>query len=183
MGLLTTESLTIASNEETIFIGSNTNKALPSNIEAVPTQIHPAWKAFDRNYPELTNAIWIADRKNITTDEAIDGGQYTFARDFDVPFDLSRMRSAELCLLVDDFCEVMVNEIRFGRVAGFQDIHKFDISKAVKKGPNRVQFFVENIDFHAKNNPNTDRVFYESREKFLMNPYGFKFSIVIQYFA
>ena len=184
LGMLSTQRLTIVSDEETIFIGSNTNKALPSNVKAVATQIHPAWQNVgDRLNPELKTATWIADRKIISNDEAVEGGQYTFARDFDVPFDLSRMRSAELSLLVDDYCEVMVNETRFGRVEGFRVIHTFDISKAVKKGTNHVQFVVENMNFRVKNNPNTDRAFFESEEKFLMNPYGFKFSIIIEYFG
>jgi hypothetical protein len=183
LGMLSPETLTVVSNEETIFIGSNTHRALPSNVKAVATQIHPLWKEADRKYPELRTATWIADRKNITNDEAIHGGQYTFVREFEMPFDLSRMRSTEIYLLVDDFCEVIVNETRFEKVEGFQDIHNFDISRAVQKGTNRVQFVVENRDAHAENDPNVNKGFYESKEKFLWNPYGFKFCIVIQYFG
>ena len=183
LGMLSTQSLTFVSDEQTIFIGSNTNKALPSNVKAVATQIHPAWHVADSLNPELRTATWIADRKTISNDEAVEGGQYTFARDFDVPFDLSRMRSAKLSLLVDDYCEVMVNETRFGRVEGFKSIHTFDIGKAVKKGINHVQFSVENMNFRVKNNPNVDKAFFDSKEKGLMNPYGFKFSIVIEYFG
>jgi hypothetical protein len=183
LGMLSPETLTIVSDEETIFIGSNTNRALPSNVKAVATQIHPLWKEGDRRYSELRTATWIADRRNITNDEAVRGGQYTFLRESEMPFDLSHLRSAEICLLVDDFCEVSVNETRFGKVEGFRDIHRFDISRAVQKGKNRVQFVVENRDAHADNDPNVNKGFYESTEKFLWNPYGLKFCIIIQYFG
>ncbi len=183
LGMLSPETLTIVSDEKTIFIGSNTNKFLPSNIKVVPTQIHPLWKEADRKYPELKIATWIADRENIANDEAIYGGQYTFVREFEIPFELSRMRSAEICLLIDDFCELSVNETRFEKLHGFEDLHKFDISKAVKKGKNRVQFVIENMSFEKLNDPNVNKEFYESKEKFLLNPYGFKFCIIIQYFG
>ncbi len=182
LGMLSPETLTIVSDEETIFIGSNTNKALPSNVKSVPTQIHSLWKEADRKYPELKSATWIADRKNITNEEAVSGGQYTFAREFEIPFELSHMRSAEIYLLVDDFCELIVNKNRFEKLKGFQDLHRFDISRAVKKGTNRIQFLIENISFEKYNDPNVSKEFYESKEKFLFNPYGFKFYIVIQYF-
>jgi len=183
LGMLSPETLTIVSDEETIFVGSNTNKALPTHIKAVGAQIHPFWREGDRRYPELSAATWIADRKHITNDEAVSGGEYTFVREFEMPFDLGRLRSAEINLLVDDFCEVSVNETRFDKVEGFLDIHRFEISKAVQKGKNRVQFVVENRDFYADNDPNVKKAFYESKEKFLSNPYGLKFSIVIQYFG
>jgi len=181
LGMLSPETLNIVSDEETIFIGSNTNKALPSNVKVVLAQIHPLVKEALRKYPELKDATWIADRRNITNDEAIYGGQYTFAREFEIPFELSHMRSAKMCLLVDDFCELIVNKIHFEKVEGYQDPHRFDISKAVQKGTNRVQFVVENKSFEKLNDPNVNKEFYESKEKFLWNPYGFIFCIVIQY--
>lgn len=181
LGMLTPRTLTIISDEETIFIGSNTNKALPSNVKAVPAQIHHFWKKADSRYRELSTATWIADRKNITNDEAIRGGQYTFIREFEFPFELSHMRSAEICLLVDNCCELIVNQTRFEKVEGFQNLHRFDISKTVQKGTNCVQFVIENSDLHALNNPNINKGFYENKEKFRYNPYGFKFCIVIQY--
>ncbi len=182
LGMLSPETLTIVSNEETIFIGSNTNKALPSNVKAVPAQIHPLVKEADRKYPELRTATWIADRRNITNDEAIYGGQYTFVRKFEISFELSHMRSAEICLIVDDFCELIVNGTRFEKVEGYQNLHRFDISKVVQEGINHLQFVIENMDFHKLNDPNVNKGFYNSKEKFLWNPYGFKFCIAIQYF-
>lgn len=181
LGMLTPKTLTIVSDEETIFIGSNTNKALPSNVKAVPAQIHHFCKKADSRYPELRAATWIADRKTITNEEAIRGGQYTFVREFEIPFELSHMRSAEICLLVDNFCELIVNQTRFEKVEGFKNLHRFDISKTAQKGTNCVQFVIENSNLQALNNPNVNKGFYENKEKFRYNPYGFKFCIVIQY--
>lgn len=181
LGMLTPRTLTIISDEETIFIGSNTNRALPSNVKVVPAQIHPWWREAQNRYPELRAATWIADRKNITNEEAIRGGQYTFVREFEIPFELSHIRSAEICLLVDDSCELIVNQTRFEGVKGFQNLHRFNIGKTVQKGRNRVQFVIENSDHQASNDPNVNKEFYESKEKFRYNPYGFNFCIVIQY--
>lgn len=178
--MLSPEILTIVSDEKTIFTGSNTNRFLPSDVKAVPTQIHPSWKEADR-YSELRGATWIADRKNITNDEAIHGGQYTFVREFEIPFELNHVHSAEIFLVVDDFCELFINGNRLGRVEGFHALHRFDITKIIQKDKNRVQFVVENISAQLDHDPNVNKGFYESKDKFLWNPYGFKFSIVIQY--
>ncbi len=181
LGMLTPKTLTIISDEETIFVGSNTNRASPSNVRVVPTQIHGWWRVAQNGYPELRTATWIADRKNITKEEASRGGQETFAREFEIPFELSHMRSAEICLLVDDSCELIVNQSRFDKVRGFQNLHRFDIGKAMQKGRNRVQFVIENSDHQVLNDPAVNKEFYESKEKFRYNPYGFIFCIVIQY--
>lgn len=182
LGMLTPETLTIVSDEDTIFVGSNTNKALPSNVKAVPTQIHGLWKEADDKYPEMRKATWIADRMHITNDEAIHGGQYTFVREFEFPFEFRRIRTAEISLLVDDYCELIFNGTRFEKVCGYDHLHKIDIATAVKKGKNRVQFVIENQRAEKSNDPNVNKEFYESKEKYRWNPYGFKFCISIEYF-
>ncbi len=144
VGLLDVKVITICSDESTIFIGSNTNKALPTNVKAVATWVHPNWKTADRLYPQLSKAIWIGERKNITNEEALDGGQYTFCKEFEIDFELSKIRSATFFLLVDDVCELSINENRFGKVAGYMDLHEFDISNVLRKGKNRMQLLIEN---------------------------------------
>ena len=182
LGMLTPETFTIVSDDKTIFVGSTTNRALPSDVKAIPAQIHDFWKQADDKFPALKSATWIADRKQITNNEAIHGGQYTFVREFEFPFESSHIRTAEISLLVDDSCELIVNEIRFEKVCGFDNLHRIDIAKAVKQGKNRVQFIVENQCVEEWNDPNANKGFYESKEKYLWNPYGFKFCITIKYF-
>jgi len=179
LSLLTPKTLTIVSDEETLFVGSSTNKALPTYVNAVPTQTG-WWKESDRKYPQLRKATWIADRPTITNEEALLGGQYTFVREFEVPFRLNKMRSAKIFLVVDDSCELAVNATRFPKVSGYIELHKFDITKAVKQGTNRVQFLIENVPGEQWDTK-TNKEFWESKDKFLWNPYGFKYQIKIEY--
>lgn len=181
VGLLDLKVITIYSDESTIFIGSNTNRALPANVKAISTWVHQNWKTADRLYPQLGKAIWLGERKNITNQEALEGGQYTFCKEFDINFEPSKIRSATLFLLVDDFCELSVNENRFEKVGGYMELHEFDISRALQKGKNRVQFVIENTAAKQFNDPTINKDFFEAKEKFLWNPYGFKFNLIIQY--
>ena len=94
---------------------------------------------------------------------------------------MDQILSAELLLLVDDYCELIVNGNRFDRVEGFHNLNRFDIGPKLQKNINRVQFVIENRNAEAENNPNVNKGFYDAREKYLWNPYGFKYSIIIQY--
>lgn len=179
------ETYTIKSDEKTIFIGSETNKGLPTNVNAVPIQLYRGWKQEDPQYPELSKALWIADRKIITDQEAIEGGQYTFAREFTITFKINQLRSAEIQILVDDFCELIVNGTRYDKFEGSQEgkqtITTFDITKLIREGNNRIQFLIENISFKSRNDPTFDPYFANSGKKYLLNPYGFKYCIIMEY--
>lgn len=172
--------ISILSDEETIFVSSNTVISLPTNIKSVEASIHHLWKQFDQKYSELEGAKWIADRPVITNEEALKGGLYTFSREFDFNFEMTQLHSAEICLLVDDFCELIVNGVRFERVQGYEELHRFDITKYIKKGKNIVQFIVENISAEEFNDPSKNIEFYKSDKKYLFNPYGLKYSIILE---
>lgn len=177
LGMLTPDTMIIISDSKTKFTGSNAYKHLLTNTNAVPvTNINRLWREADRSFPELMDAMWIADRKEITEDEAIKGGDYAFQREFEINFELSRLRSAELYLLVDDICELVVNGYRFEKVRGFLEhhSHKFDLTKHVIKGNNRLQFVIENIQLHEMHQ--------HSDNKIWLNPYGFKYLLSIKYF-
>ena len=181
------ETYIIRSDKKTIFIGSETNRALPTNVEAVPIMTYAGWKQEDPQYPELSKALWIADRKIITDQEAIEGGQYTFAREFTIPFEINQLRTAEIQILVDDFCELIVNGTRYdkfeGSREGKQSITIFDITKLIREGNNRIQFLIENISFNSRNDPTVDGIFANSKEKYRLNPYGFKYCIIMEYWG
>ncbi len=170
----------ILSDEETIFVNSNTAISLTTNIKSVETLIHPLWKKFDQKWPELEGTKWIADRQTITNEEALKGGIYTFTREFNFNSEISQLHSAEICLLVDDFCELIVNSTRLVRVQGYEELHRFDITQYIKKGKNIVQFIVENISAEKFNDPHKNPEFYKSTEKYLFNPYGLKYSIILE---
>ena len=185
LGMLLPETINIVSDENTIFVGSSTNKILPNNVKAVPAWVHGLWKEADKKFPSLKMATWIADRRNITNEEAIQGGQYAFVREFEIPCEVNQVRSAVLCLLVDDVCELSVNQSRFGKVFSYDELHSFDIKNALVKGKNRIHFVIENSAFTElviPSHPRFHKDFSESKEKFLWNPYGFKFIVSVQYF-
>lgn len=173
--------ISILSDEETIFISSNTVIAPPTNIKAVEASAHPLWKHFDQKYPELNGAKWIADRPTITNEEALKGGIYTFRREFDFDFEIAQLHSAEICLLVDDFCELIVNDIRFEKIRGYEELHRLDITRAIKRGKNITHFKIENISAEEFNDPEKNVEFFKSDKKYLFNPYGLKFSIILEY--
>lgn len=175
------KSISFVSDEETMFVSSNVNLPLTKKIKSVEVLVHPLWKQFDQNFSELSNAKWIADRYTITNEEALSGGAYIFKREFDLNFEISRLHSAEIYLLVDDFCEINVNDIRFEKVHGYEELHRFDITKAVRKNKNIVQFIVENISAAEFNDPKKNPDFFKSDKKYLFNPYGLKFVIILEY--
>lgn len=171
----------IVSDEETIFVGSNTGVLSVSNIKSVEALVHPLWEQFDRIFPELKDAKWVADRYTITNDEALKGGTYTFKREFELNFEITKLHLAEIYLLVDDFCELKVNGIRFKKVKGYESLHKFDITRTIRKGVNIIQFIVENISAEEFNDPLKNPDFFKSNKKYLFNPYGLKFLINLEY--
>lgn len=173
--------ISILSDEETIFVRSNTVISSPTNIKSVEALTHPLWKQFDHKCPELEGAKWIADRPTITNEEALKGGTYAFRREFDFNFEITQLHSAEICLLVDDFCELIVNGTGFDIVHGYEELHRFDITKYIKKGKNIIQFIVENISAEEFNDSSKNPEFYKSKDKYLFNPYGLKYSIILEY--
>lgn len=172
--------ISIVSDEQTIFISTNVALSLPTNAKSVEALTHPLWIQFDNRYPELEGAKWIADRPAITNEEALKGGLYTFSREFDFNFEMTQLHSAEICLLVDDFCELIVNGNRFERVHGYEELHRFNVTKYIKKGKNTIQFIVENISAEEFNDPNKNMEFYKSDKKYLFNPYGLKYTIILE---
>ena len=173
-------SISIVSDEKTIFTGATAKPALQININAVPAKIHPNWVRVDKKFPQLRDAKWIADREHITNDEAIDGGQYTFVREFEIPVDKNQIDSAEIYILVDNFCELRVNGTRIQRFEGFDKLHRISILNTIQKGRNVAMFVITNEDFTRYNNP-AHKQFYESDRQWEHNPYGFKYCIEIKY--
>lgn len=182
IGLLLQETHMFVSDEETTFIGSPDHTRLPAGTKAAVAESHPNWINFDRLhcifYKELQNAKWIADRKNITNEEALSGGQYNFEREINVSFKKERLLSAHIVLLVDDFCELIVNDHKFEEVKGYENVHFFDILKDLKEGSNKIRFIVKNLAGKEWKNDE----FQQSQIKFRYNPYGVKFCVVFKYY-
>jgi tetratricopeptide (TPR) repeat protein len=174
------EKISIVSDEKTFFIKTNI-ESIAINTSAVEAQVHFLWGQSDNRYPELEGAKWIADRPTITNEEALKGGTYVFCREFIIDFEVKQLRSAEICLLVDDFCQLEVNGFRFEKVRGYENIHKFDITKKIINGKNVVHFIVENISAEKFNRPDKNLDFYKSDKKYNFNPYGLKYAISVDY--
>jgi hypothetical protein len=167
------ETVLIGSDPETIFVHSPNVKDHHHRKPAVvvPKPYHPDWAMADKVNVDLANSHWIADESSITLEEAISGGQYHFERKFTLPHELEDLVSADLLVLVDNWCTPVVNGHRFDRKGGSLDLIKWDLGNALQSGEN-------NIVFEVENNPAVSYLADDPRWK-EWNPYGLKYLIRI----
>ena len=169
----THEELKISSGPDTIFTHTNvpgkSNQRRPAAIVKGPH--HPDWEMADMVHQVLASAEWIAESTACTPEEATTGGHYTFEHEFDVPFDPSQIKSAELLAVVDNWCSPTLNGTSLGRQGGTIDLFGWDIAHALQQGRNKMTFVVEN-------NPGVS-LFKEDSHWDQWNPYGLKYLIRI----
>jgi len=169
---------------ETVFIGSDPETMFAHSTERedrhhqkpaviVPKPHHPDWVMADDVYKELAHCHWIADEQSITIEEAVSGGMYHFERKFMLPHELENLVSAELLVLVDNWCRPTVNGHELERKGGSLELLTWDISSYLQSGENHVTFAVEN-------NPAVPYLADDPRWK-EWNPYGLKYLIRIQH--
>ena len=170
-----TETLHIASDPETIFTKNHAPEDADHRKPAavVPQPHHPDWVMADTIYHDLANSNWIADEMSLTLTEAIKGGKYTFERTFMLPDHIEDVVSAELLMLVDNWCTPTVNGRLLERKGGKIDLLEWDLSTTLQSGENHIAFVVEN-------NPAVEALADDPRWT-EWNPYGLKYLIRIQH--
>jgi hypothetical protein len=173
----------IMSDENTEFIGSKTYPDLPRNVNSFQAH-HPRWIECSKKFSAIDGAKWIAHSKNITNQEAIDGGYYEFKKEFSINCSIKKISKAFLNLLVDDHCVVYLNgniliaDNGHQRVSGFDELHRYNVSQFLIQGRNEILFKVENIDFHKENKQGTS--FFSYQNKGQHNPYGLIYTLIIE---
>lgn len=178
---LIVEELNVISDEEVYFSGSKKYPTIPE-AKAVPGIIHDTWRFDSKYYHELKNSKWITHTEKITNEEAIYGGDYTFTKKFQIPFDKKKIKSSEIYFVVDDFCVVIVNGKKVHeKVSGDGLLHSYDIKSDLRQGENELKLIIENVSFESflKENPKHD--FALTNEKYRWNPYGIRFCLTIEY--
>lgn len=175
------DEIVVISDEETHFNGSKKYPTIPS-AKAVATIVHPAW-LFDRQfYNEFKNSKWIAHTEKITNDEAIFGGDYEFNKKFNIPFDIKKIKSATIHIIVDDYFILILNDKKISeKTTGNSLLHSFDVKREIIKGENQIRLNIENASFEdfVKKNPSHELAL--SQEKYRYNPYGVRFCLEIKY--
>jgi hypothetical protein len=171
----------VVSDGNTLFVGSPTRPHLVTGQAVVQIPPHPTWLRYSRLFPELRGAEWIGDRIRITEEEAETGGQYKFERTFEFPHDVTKLVSAQLHILIDDYCDIAVNGMRLERSEGYFDLHSLDIRECIRNGENKVQFLVGNKSSNEVLVPKYIESFRREGVMHFQNPYGFIFAISVKY--
>jgi hypothetical protein len=169
------EMLHIRSDRETRFVHSTVpGKSGPKPASIVPTPHHPDWDMADSVFKDIADSQWLADSTSLTKEEAMTGGTYTFERTFTVPHE-ANIVSAELVMLVDNWCVPTLNGVEYIRKGGKVVEHIWDIKSRVQTGENTITFDIIN-------NPGVEYLSDDDRWP-EWNPYGFKYLIRIGYRA
>ena|SRR5438045_1038219 len=124
------EMLHVRSDRETRFLHSSNGKSGPKPAAIIPAPHHPDWDMADSVFKDLGGSQWLADGTALTKEEAMSGGTYTFERTFEIP-QSANIVSAELVMLVDNWCVPSVNGVEFVRKGGKVVEHIWDIKSRV----------------------------------------------------
>lgn len=145
--------------------------------------IHDHHIAVTRAFPEFTNAHsqWITKRILLSDEETIDGNEYTFSYKFTVPINEKNIVSAKIILLIDDFVQVYLNNAELSEMieSNYNAFTELDLKRNLKSGLNEFKFNISNISFRDQYSLRSE--FYNSKEKWNMNPFGINFRIDIQF--
>jgi len=167
----------IISDEDTLFEFSTKYSSIPKDTRAAATRIHVAWQRYDQYFEFLKNSKWIAHTYDISNDEAIYGGDYNFKRSFTFPILKHKIISADIFIAVDDSCTIILNNDKIcENLIGFQALN---IQKNIIEGNNEIRFQIINVSFKNRLPPN--HPFWDEPHKYLYNPYGVRYRIVIKY--
>lgn len=143
-----------------------------------------AWKKYDK-FDELKNAKWIAHHEIVTSEEAIYGWHYLFEKKFNLNFDISSVKKAHLYIVVDDKCEITINNFDLAendnwekkQITSNDALMTLDIKDFLERWENIIKFNLTNMSFVDR----TDDFFTKSEEKWKHNPYWLKYHINIIY--
>jgi hypothetical protein len=165
-------SFEVLSDSETKFIKSPNYPFLqPQNCEVLNDH---SYIKLAKNLPFFNGAYMIADREEITNDEAINGGVYILERVLDLS-DLQKkqIKSVTLEFFVDDFCDLVINNrlissnfnsdgdklVVFDKNA-LKDSFDYDTSN------NSIQFIIKNRNYSQVSGLTRDEANWKR------NPYG-----------
>jgi hypothetical protein len=173
--LVLVDTIHIESDEKTIFVDSTNPNILIKNVAAVEADGADAWEKLDSRYGDsFIEAKWIADKKRASVDDARNGYSYKFERSFEMPKKiLDRINYADLELLCDDDCDVILNTHHVASFRGFNKLHRKVIkNEFLLAGKNIITFLVTNSKSNLilpEGNPSNK------------NPYGVKYIIEIEH--
>jgi hypothetical protein len=178
---LIVEEFDIVSDEKTLFEDSKKHSSIPPNTQAVSTHVHDLWKHHtDQYFPYLKESKWIAHTYEITNAEATDGGDYNFKRQFAFSISKDKIISAKIFIVVDDYCTIILNNRTIcENLTGFNKLHVENIKDNIVVGDNEIRFQIKNVRFQDLFDPNDPA--WDSKQKYLLNPYGFRYRILIEY--
>jgi len=175
--------LIIISNEDTIFEYSTKYPTIPKNTKSMATYIPEIWSKTDQYFTFLKNSKWIAHTYLISEEEAIEGGDYNFKRNFNFPISKEKIVSAEIFFVVDDFCTIILNNNKLcENKQGIDKLYKIDFKDSIICGENEIRFQIRNTDyFKSLFTKNPTHPFCLSTQKNKLNSYGLKYCISIKY--
>ena len=180
---LIVEEFDIVSDENTLFVESKKHSSIPPNTQAVATRVHELWRHHtDQYFQFFKSSKWIAHAVDISNEEATDGGDYNFKRQFSFPISRDKIISAQIFIVVDDYCTIILNgKIICENLTGFSKLHVAeDIKDYIVAGDNEIRFQIRNISLHELA-PDKNYPVWQSNQKYLYNPYGFKYRMLIKY--
>lgn len=174
----TFDKIVIVSDEDTIFISSPTFPDIPTNKQSFCFRSNNHhWRATS-DYYELKDSHWIAHSELIEDIEAENGGIYKFQRTFELPFDHDRTIVGLMHIIVDDHCEIKINNISMNSYSGFIHLHSVEVTDYLRKGNNTITFDIQNNDSRSLKS-SVDKA--NTGKKGKINPYGFKYKLIIYY--
>ncbi|MGG9962502.1 KAP family P-loop NTPase fold protein [Ferruginibacter sp. SUN106] len=165
-------TLEINSDEQTTFEGSDSYSQLPRSYGVIRYQKEKIEAS--ANHKVFENSYWISHAQEVSMDEAIYGGIYSFERIFNLR-GIKEIVSANLYCLVDDFIKIKVNDKDAGDENSGINLPNpiaINIGDLLNLEENKIKFIVRNDN--AKGWANA----IERPED---NPYDFIYTLRIEF--
>lgn len=138
------------------------------------SEMPDGWRdALLKNIKSMPAGQWLTHNINLTTEEAMNGETYKFAKDIDFQMRHELFEEIKINILCDDFITLIINknsagsaEFKSSEYSGGQDLISIDIKNELVTGVITLEFFVRNVK--------PDKLISSGSE----NPYGFVFCIL-----
>jgi hypothetical protein len=147
------------------------------------TNLHSSWINAQLKHTILNGARWITHKMYLSIEEEASGGSYEFVQLFTLPVDINKLAEATINLLVDDTCQITLNEQKLLNkkgdkvVLGYTELHTFNIMKELKMN-NEIKFEItNNTSVYSR----LEEFYKQGNRVGTANPYGFVFAIHLRY--
>ena len=138
VSMISVSALTVVSDETNEYYdGENW-------VNAVAAWIHPQW-VINVNIP---GATWIWSAYQVSVDEAVNGADYVFRKQFDVP-ECATNLVGTIHITTDNSYNLYLNDVWVGSSGNWQNVESYDISSLLSIGTNTIKVEATNAGLNG----------------------------------